>query len=250
MVNDLETLVTDFAVTQKLTLKMDLPSSRETVLDMFGRLRRDFPDLSNFRRFENEFALESDESHRTYTWLSLRGTQLGSGSVNPDDLGDAYRLHRKVLDLAPWFLSISPLDVEHLELVFVFDLEARLNRDEVVYNALFADSPIAGIMDHEDEVVECQPILGINLEPSAQVQAFLEVKTRTTPRERMSGNWNREPISVYLTVRHLGEMETMDDLSSRFAALAGHAERIAEQRVVPNVVMPIRAAILASPDGV
>jgi hypothetical protein len=247
MVNDLETLVTDFAVNQRLTLKMDLPSSRETVLDLFGRLRRDFPDLSNFRRFENEFALESDETHRAYTWFSLRGTQVGSGSVNPDDLGDAYRLHRKVLDLAPWFLSISPLDVEHLELVFVFDMEAQMNRDEVVYNALLADSPLAALLDHEDEVVDAQPMLGINLEPSSQVQAFLEIKTRTTPRERMSGNWNREPISVFLTMRHLGGMETMEDLASRFAALAGHAERIAEQRVMPNIIMPIRHAILASP---
>ena len=247
MVNDLDILVTDFYVNQKLSLKMDLPDSRETVLDLFGRLRREFPELSNFRRFDNEFALDSDESRRAYNWFSLRGTQLRSGSVNPDDLGDAYRLHRKVLDLAPWFLSISPLDVEHLELVFGFDMEAQMNRDEVVFNALLADSPFADLLDSNDEVMDAQPTIGINLEPSSQVQAFLEVKTRTTARERATGNWNREPISVYLTVRHLGAMESVEDFTNRFAALAGHAERIAEKRVVPNIVMPIRHAILASP---
>ena len=246
MTNELDTLVTDFYVNQKLSLKMDLPDSRETVLDLFGRLRREFPDLANFRRFENEFALESDETRRSYTWFSLRGTQLRSGSVNPDDLGDAYRLHRKVLDLAPWFLTISPLDVEHLELVFGFDMEAQMNRDQVVFNALLADSPLAELLDTEDEVLDAQPSLGIMLEPSSQVQAYLEIKTRTTARERNTGNWNREPISVYLTMRHHGPMETLEDLTNRFAALAGHAERIAEQRVVPNVVMPIRHAILAS----
>jgi len=246
MTNELDTLVSDFYVNQKLSLKMDLPDSRETVLDLFGRLRREFPDLANFRRFENEFALESDETRRSYTWFSLRGTQLRSGSVNPDDLGDAYRLHRKVLDLAPWFLTISPLDVENLELVFGFDMEAQMNRDQVVFNALLADSPLAELLDLEDEVLDAQPSLGITLEPSSQVQAFLEIKTRTTARERSTGNWNREPISVYLTVRHYGPMETLEDLTNRFAALAGHAERIAEQRVVPNVVMPIRHAILAN----
>lgn len=247
MVNDLETLVTDFYVNQKLSLKMDLPDSRETVLDLFGRLRREFPDLANFRRFENELALESDEAHRTYTWFSLRGTQLRSGSVNPDDLGDAYRLHRKVLELAPWFLSISPLDIEHLELVFGFDMEAQANRDEIVFNAILAESPLADLLDMSDEVLDAQPTLGITLEPSSQVQAFVEVKTRTTPRERSTKAWNREPISVYLTVRHLGATESLEELSSRFAALAGHAERIAEKRVVPSIVMPIRHAILASP---
>lgn len=247
MVNDLDILVSDFYVNQKLSLKMDLPQSRETVLDLFGRLRREFPELSNFRRFENEFALDSDESRRAYSWFTLRGTQLRSGSVNPDDLGDAYRLHRKVLDLAPWFLSISPLDVEHLELVFGFDLEAQMNRDEVVFNALLADSPFAELLDPADEVVEAQPMFGINLEPSAQVQAFIEIKTRTTDRERSTGSWNRDPISVYLTVRHIGAMDSMEDFSHRFAALAGHAERISEQRVVPAIVTPIRQAILAHP---
>ena len=51
MVNELETLVTDFYVNQKLALKLDLPGSRETVLDLFGRLKKEFPQLSNFRRF-------------------------------------------------------------------------------------------------------------------------------------------------------------------------------------------------------
>ena len=67
MVNELETLVTDFYVNQKLALKLDLPGSRETVLDLFGRLKKEFPQLSNFRRFEDELALESDDLKRCYS---------------------------------------------------------------------------------------------------------------------------------------------------------------------------------------
>lgn len=247
MVNELETLVSDFYVNQKLALKLDLPDSRETILDLFGRLKKEFPDLANLRRFENELALESDELNRNYSWFSIRGTTLRSGAVNPNDLGDAYRLHRKILEIAPWFLSISAIDVEHLELAFGFDMEAQANRDEIVFNALLADSPLGDLVDHGEEVLESQPLLGIALEPSSQVQAFVEIKTRTTPLERTRGVFSREPISVYLTVRHVGPTNNLEELASRFAALAGHAERIAEQRVVPNIVVPIRHAILAQP---
>lgn len=244
MVNELDTLVSDFYVNQKLALKLDLPDSRETVLDLFGRLKREFPDLANLRRFDDELALESDEMHRTYSWFSIRGTTLRSGSVNPDDLGDAYRLHRKVLEIAPWFLSISPIDIEHLELVFGFDMDAQANRDSIVFDAILADSPLGDLVEQGEDILEAQPLLGISLEKSSQVHAFVEIKTRTTARERTSGIFNREPISVYLTVRHVGGTESLEDLPTRFASLAGHAERIAEQRVVPNIVMPIRHTIL------
>lgn len=247
MVNELETLVSDFYVNQKLALKLDLPDSRETVLDLFGRLKREFPDLANLRRFDNEVALESDELHSRYSWLSIKGTTLRSGSVNPEDLGDAYKLHRKVLEIAPWFLSISPIDVEHLELVFGFDMEAQMNRDAIVFDAILADSPLGELIDRGEDIIEAQPVLGISLEASSNVQAFVEVKTRMTPRERASGTYSREPISVYLTVRHIGGTNSLEDLPARFAALAGHAERIAEQRVVPNIVLPIRHTILAQP---
>ncbi len=247
MVDALDTLVTDFYVNQKLALKMDLPESRETVLDLFGRLKKEFPGLANFRRFEDELALESDELQRAYSWFSLKGTTLRSGSVNPDDLGDAYDLHRKVLEVAPWFLSISPIDIEHLELVFGFDLEAQGDRDAIVFKALLADGPLGEMIGEDEQVIESQPVLGIALEPTSRMQAFVEVKTRTTTRERNSGIFTREPISVFLTVRNTGGIEDLGDLDMRFAALAGCAERLAEERVLPNIVTPLRHAILAEP---
>jgi hypothetical protein len=42
--------------------------------------------------------------------------------------------------VAPYFLSISPLDVDHLELVYAFDFDCSGNRDEVVMDALLGGS--------------------------------------------------------------------------------------------------------------
>ena len=239
-------LCTDFYVNQKISLKMDLPSGRETVFDLFDRIRKEFPQMDRFRRYEGELALESPEQSSQYSWLALRRTTVRSGVVNPESLEPAYRLHRTVLEIAPYYLSISPLDIEFIELVLGFDLRAERNRNEVVFEALLADSPLAALIDpHDDTIIESQPFLGFALNTRCDVQAYVEVKARTRTAEIAAGKFEDEPISVYLTVRQYGSMKTVDDVKNCFGALAGHSERLAEERVLPHVILPLREAILA-----
>jgi len=241
-------LCSDFYVNQKLALKMDLPTARETVLDMFDRVRRELPSMDRFRRYEGELALESPEMDSQYNWLALNRTSIRSGWVNPESVERAYKLHRLILDIAPYFLSISPLDVEYIELVFGFDIEAETNRNEVVFDALLADSPLTALVDTEREVVlDAQPFVGFSLSHHCDLQAFIEVKTRSQSREVATGQYTNEPISVYLTVRRYGPFQTIQDFTDSFGTLAGHAERLAEDRVIPSVVMPIRQTLMSHP---
>lgn len=233
-------LCTDFYVNQKIGLKMDLSAGRETVLHLFDRVRREFPRMDQFRRYEGELALETAENDRAYAWAALRQTSVRSGWVNPDNLQQAYRLHRLILDTTPYFLSISPLDIDHLEIVFGFDFEAGANRDEVVFDALLAESPLAPLVERETEtVVDAQPFLGFTLTADGSLQAFVEVKTRARPEESPSSHREVDPISVYLTIRKMGGLRSLDDCATMFENLVGHAERLADHRVVPYVVAPI-----------
>lgn len=241
-------LCTDFYVNQKISLRMDLPTARETVLDLFDRVRKELPAMDRFRRFDSELALESPETDSQYSWLALRRTSIRSGWVNPESLEQAYKLHRLILDVAPYFLSISPLDIEFIELVFGFDLEAPRNRNEVVFEALLADSPLAALIEPQHEpVLEAQPFLGFALNDQCDVQAFIEIKTRTTATEIASAHFEDQPISVYLTVRQNGSLKTIEDFARVSGALAGHIERLADERVIPHVVMPIRDVIMSRP---
>lgn len=242
-------LCSDFYINQKLALKLDLPTARDTVLHLFDRVRRELPMLNRFRRFEDELALESDQLYSTYCWLALQQTSIRSGWVNPDGVDAAYRLHRLLLDLAPAFLSISPMDVDYLELVYGFDLDASGNRNEIIFDALLADSPLAGMVDGGREaVLDAQPLLGIALNDSCELQAFVEVKSRTRAMEISAEQYDDQPISVYLTVRQYAAMHELTDMASAFGTLAGYGERLCEQRVLPHVVVPIRRAILSSPE--
>ena len=239
MTTSLGAICTDFYVNQKVGLKLDLPTSRETILHLFDRIRRDLPQMERFLRYEEELALESPDAEAHYHWLALGKTAIRSGWVNPASLPEAYHLHRTILDLAPYYLSISPLDVEFVELLFGFDIETHRSAQEVVFDALIDGSPLGGVVETGREpVIEVQPVIGFALTRSANVRAYVEVKTR--PEHRDGDRPEREPISVYLTVRRTAPFESIDDFSSVFGVLAGHAERLAEDRVIPNVVAPLR----------
>jgi hypothetical protein len=245
MTPSLQALCTDFYVNQKIALKLDVPRRRETVLDMFDRVRREMPSMDRMRRYEDELALESPEEDAQYSWIAMRKTSIRSGWVNPDALHKAYRLHQLILEIAPYFLSISPLDVDYLELVFGFDIAAETNRNSIVFEALLADSPLAGLVEGAgEEILDAQPFVGFSLNAGCDLQAFVEIKTRTSTAEIVRGHYQDQPISFYLTVRKYGPLQTLDAFASSFGTLAGHIERLAESRVIPCVVVPIRQAIM------
>jgi hypothetical protein len=234
----------DFYVNQKLALKLDLPERRETVLDLFDRVRRAFPRLSTFQRYDGEVALESDSSEREWQWVALRQTTIRSGHVNPATLADSYNFHKALLEVAPYFLSISPLDVDMLEVVFGFDFETEHDRDEVVFDALLEGTRLAGLVDRDTErIADAQPSLAMSLGGRGELQAAFEVRTR--PRVPVAGERGGDPISVFLTVRRFGPLASLDELKSAFGAVVGHAEILAENRVIPHVVVPIHEALQA-----
>tara|TARA_B100001121_G_scaffold306067_1_gene324897 strand:+ start:568 stop:1311 length:744 start_codon:yes stop_codon:yes gene_type:complete len=242
---NLGALCTDFYVNQKIAVTMDLPTARETVLDMCDRVRKHHPAMERFRRYNGELALESKEVDGQYNWMALRQTSVRSGWVNPHSLEQAYELHRLILEIAPFFLSLNAIDVEAIELVFGFDLQTRSNRNEVVFDALLGNSPLAALIETDREtLLDVQPFLGIALDNDPDLQASLEVKTRTTPQSLTDRRFDEEPLSVYLTVRRQGPFNSIEDFPSVFGTLAGHIERLAEQRVIPGVVVPLHERLI------
>ncbi|MCH2137695.1 MAG: hypothetical protein MK074_01420 [Phycisphaerales bacterium] len=235
------TLCSDVFVNQRLALTMDLPSRRETVLDLFDRMRKSCPGLTALRRYDGEYALESEGDPRRASWVSLRRTSVRSGMVNPQDLSEPYDLHRSVLRTAPYYLSITPLDVECIDLVFGFDLAAHGNHDEAVFETFLDHSPLAGLVRDGDVLCDVQPLMAFHIEGDPSTTAVIEVRTKQTPgTDARSG----APVSVFLTVRRRGPFSSLDQFDEVFGSLAGWAERIAEDRVIPQVVAPLHQRLL------
>ncbi|MEL6739605.1 MAG: hypothetical protein AAFP26_03010 [Planctomycetota bacterium] len=243
MSDSLHALCTDFYVNLKLNVKMELPQSRETILDLFERLRRDHPEMSALRRQRDEISLEAPQSARPHRWVALKQSSIRAGVVNPTNSVEAYGLHRTLLELTPFYLSVSPLDVDYLELLFGFDLAAPGNHDRIVADALLAGSPLARALDAAPGagVIECQPLVGVVLDAGGQVEAHVEVKTRRSTNA--DDNAREEPISVYVTLRHFGRVTDAAELPQRLEELAERGERLCEDSVAPALLAPLRETI-------
>ena len=240
-------LCTDFYVNQKLSLKMDLPSERESVLHYFDRVRKTVPAMKRFRRYADELALESSRREAEYSWLALRRNSIRSGHVNPDTMEHAHKLHRLVLQTSPYHLTLSPLDVDYLELMYGFDLECSGNHDELVYEALFADTPLGKLLDVPNaKVLDVQPVLGLSLDDAGTTQAYFEAKTRPRSRRGSSKAYRGEPISLMLSLRRYGPIDHVDDLAPLYDEMVQKADALATERFIPDLLTPIARLITSS----
>lgn len=245
-------LCSDFYVNQKLAVKMDLPRGRDTVLELFERVRRQFPGMSIFRRYRDELALESAQADLPHRWLAVRTSNIRSGVVNAGSVAESYGLHRAVLDIAPVFLNISPLDIDYVELLYGFDLAASGNHDAIVFDAFLANTPLAAVLDIPNaSPIDCQPLIGFALQGGTgtrpDMEVHFEVKTRGgrpgPPPAALEMEAAPDPISVYLTIRKFGAVADLKELLSIFDQLAKMGEELTESRVVPGLLVPIRDAI-------
>ncbi len=240
-------LCTDFSVSHKLSLKMDLPGDRETILHLMDRVRKSLPAMKKFQPFDNELVLESSRREPEYLVLGLARRQIRTAYFNPPSMTKAYNFHKMILEVAPYHLTISPLDVDSLDLTLGFDLECKGNHDEVVYEALYAGGPMGELLKvNGAKILDVQPYFNMALDDHGMLQAFFEVKTRNRGRRGSTGRFRHEPISLFLTIRRFGPIDAIEDLNTSLKEMAHHAETLATERLVPQLLTPISRQITSS----
>ncbi len=262
-------ICSDFIFETKITVKMPLPSERDTVMHFFERVKKSVPTMDRFRKFDGELILETarnmeDESSADlggfeapnadagthaddapYRWVSLRERTLRCGIVNPETIEEALKQHDLIVKNAPHFLGISPLDIDSFEMTFVFELEAAGDHDEIVKNALFEGSPLAEALANV-RVTELQPIFSFALSKDGRVQTTMEVQTRRKNRRGITGRYANEPLRVLLSLRRLAPFNSLEDLDQTLPGLFRYAEQLAESRLIPHILTPISRQISAS----
>ena len=239
-------LCSDFYINTKLNVRMELPTNREPVLELFERTRRSYPAMNAFRRYKDELALESAPNATPHRWIAIRSASVRAGVVNPIDANEMYSIHRTSVEISPYFLSISPLDIEYIELLYGFDLTARGNHDAIAANALFAGSPMAALLDTEAagdgiSVLDCQPSMGMKLVEDEGLEVHFEVKTRS--KGKKPSEPNTEPISVYLTLRKYDPVTNLEELTDRLNEMIDRGQYLVDEYALPNLLMPLREEI-------
>ena len=242
---DLLNLTDDFFVNLNLQTTLPLPRSRETVLQFYEAVQKHFPEMRSFyQRESGEYVLEGDRESGRYQWAELQSHQLSAGYFNPPSLEDAYRLHTWLLERCVYFLGVSGLDVEALDVMFGFNLDYRGNRDQIVAEALLSGSPLSSLVnDPSVRAVEAEPSMVVALDEQCHFQARLSLETRSSSYQVRTGQYEEEPISIYFTVRRYPSPSELIELKESFIHQSQSCEEIASRVIVPNVVQPILTAI-------
>jgi len=253
MATDFHTAADDFFVNLTLETVVDLPSSSETVLHFCEAVRRQFPAMSNFYRREDEggqprqgpFVLEGDRESGSYQWMELQGNQLTAGWFNPPDVQQAFAMHAWLLDRSIYFLGVTGIDVEAVEILIGFNLDFQGNRDAVVASALLGSSPLSAVLGEAGAIIECEPNFVIALDEECCMQGRVYLATRSSSYQVRTGQFSPEPISVYMAIRSFPRLGHVADFASEFPQQCSACEDIARRIVVPNIVRPIASAIAA-----
>jgi len=246
MFSSYSSLCDDFYVDMHVNTELDLPTQRDTVLTFFERIGKQFPTMGNFYRRDNgDFCLEEDLRGQKHRWVTLEVDRICSGCANPVDLEDAYGLHRLVLDLSEYMLGVSRLDIDSLDVIFVMDFDYRGNHDEVIAEALFASTPFNSLLDVPGaRPIGFAPAVVIALDEDCRMQARISVESRTSVYEVRNKKYKEaEPISLYFAVRRYPKPDEKFDAIESFNQQCVIAQRLMDERIIPNFVGPLANAI-------
>ena len=235
----------DFFINVDLHTSLELPRERETILHFCETAQKNFPDLSDFyQRDSGAHVLEGDRQSGRYRWMEIDKRRLSGGAFNPEAVEDAYKMHQWILDRSRYFLGISHLDVESLDLVYGFNLDYVGNRDAIVCDALLAGSPLGGIVqDTGAMVLNFEPSIVVAGDADCSLQARLAIETRTDSLQSRSGSYAEEPISVYFTIRVHPQPSGKFDMLQSLHRQRELGEDMLARVIVPQIVRPIASAI-------
>ncbi len=235
----------DFYVNLNLSTEMELPNNRETILHYFERIQKKYPTMRNFYcRDKGDFVLEEDKDQGHYRWSTIESRRLCSGQVNPSTIETALEQHKLVLELAPYMLSVSPLDCEALDLLFGFDFTYRGNHNQLVADALGLSPALEKLLDiPRAAVINYEPTLTLSLDEECRTQCRVSIEARTNAYQVRTGEFPEEQLSVYVTARQYGSLGPDKTYVQALEHLAEVCQDVVDHYVVDHVLTPLARAI-------
>jgi hypothetical protein len=246
MANSFGSFCDDFFVDMSVNTQLDLPTQRDTILAFFERIQKQFPELSNFSRRESgEYSLEQEQQGQRNRWVSLELDRVTAGWAEPENLNDAYGFQTAVLELIPYMLGVSVLDIDSLDITYSMDFDYQGNHDEVIAEALLGASSFSALLDIPgSKPMGCCPSFVVALSEDCRLQARVAVESRTAAFDVRNDKYKSdEPISLYYTVRRYPLPAPGFDTAKAFLEQCRLAEAMMFDKIIPCFVQPIINAI-------
>ena len=239
-------LCDDFYLDMYINTELALPNQRDTILAFFERIQKQFPSMASFyRRENNEYCLEEDRSLGQYRWITLEIDRVGSGVVNPSNFEMAYSQDRFVLELIPYMLSVSHLDIDSMDVTFAMDFDYGGSHDEVIAEALFGSTAFNCLLDLPGaRAISFSPAVVVALSEDSRTQGRISIESKTSIYEPgRKGQSPDEAISLSFTVRQYPTTTEKFDPLKSFENQCRLAQELMAEKIVPNFVQPLTETI-------
>ncbi|MCL2648738.1 MAG: hypothetical protein FWD61_17340 [Phycisphaerales bacterium] len=254
MAHSYSALCDEFYINMRLGTQMKLAMDRATIIPFFERIQRLYPNMVNFHQDQKhgESCIEETREGNTYRWLSVEPQRLSSGYLNPGEGGggpqDAYTYNKSVLETVPYYMAISPVDLDYLDVLWGFDFGYKGNHHELIAEALLGETPLGKLLEANGGGGGAK---GINFELSgivslsedARTHARVWIEPRTTPAQVRTGDFSEEMISLYVIVRQWNGGKRLPELHELHGQLIELGEKFVDDHVIGPFLSPIRDAI-------
>ncbi len=236
----------DFDFELLVNTHLELPNERDTLLNFFERITKQFPAMSTFYRRDNgDYCLESDREIGSYSWVNIELDCLSAGFSNPQITQEAVKLQKAVLDLAPHMIGLSFLDVNSLDLSLTLNFDFRGNQNEVIAEAFYQNSPFNCLLDDPNaKPISLSSGLIVSLDHDCNTQAKLTIEPHSKLYEIKIDRFNDiEPIALHFTVRRYPQPGQKFDTISAYDQLVAQVKYLMDSKIIPNFVHPLTKTI-------
>ena len=128
--------------------------------------------------------------------------------------------------------------------MYGFDFNYRGNQNELLAEALGMAPPMEKLVEVEGaKLIAFDPSVQIALEDDCRTQCRLSIEARTTAYHVRTGEFPEEHLTVYLTMRRYGSLESNETYEAKLRDLHERAIKILDDQIIENVIEPLRARI-------
>ena len=197
-----------------------------------------------YRREKNEYCLEEERNTGTYRWIALEADRISSGVVNPSTFEDAYQQDRLILELAPYMLGVSHLDIASLDVTFAMDFDYAGSHDEVIAEAL-GSAAFNCLLDlPQARSIGFSPTMVVAISDDCRTQARISIESKTSIYEpKQKGQVPDEAISLSFTIRQYPSTIEKFEAIKSFENQCRLAEELMAEKIIPNMVRPLTNVI-------
>ena len=152
--------------------------------------------------------------------------------------------HKLILELAPYMLSVSPLDCEALDLLFGFDFTYRGNHNQLMAEVLGVSPSMEPVLEIPGAtVINYEPSVTIAIDADCRMQLRISVETRTNAYQVRMGEYPEEQLSVYVTARQYGSLAPDKTFVETLDRLRQLCHETIDNHVIEHILQPLGRAI-------